>query len=201
MERLNTALRRLPTGVVWAGGALPALWLFWGVLAGALGPDPVAALERGLGEWGLRFLIASLAVTPLMRAGLRLLRFRRALGVLGFGYIALHFATWVALDMGLRWGQIADDLWKRPYILIGASAFLLLVPLAATSWDGAVRRLGAAAWRRLHRLAYPAILLGAVHFVMIGKVWTLESLIYLGLVLALLALRLRPAPRRRPRVA
>lgn len=201
MERLNTLLRRMPTGVVWAAGALPALWLLWRAITGAVGPDPIAALERGLGEWGLRFLIASLAVRPLMRAGLRLLRFRRALGVLGFGYITLHFATWVVLDMGLRWGQIAEDLLKRPYILIGASALLLLVPLAATSWDGAVRRLGGVAWRRLHRLAYPAILLGAVHFVMIGKVWTLESLIYLGLVLALLALRLRPAPRRRPQVA
>lgn len=201
MERVNAVLRRMPTGVVWVGGTLPALWLVWGALTGGLGPDPVATLERGLGEWGLRFLIASLAVTPLMRSGLRLLRFRRALGVLGFGYIALHFATWIALDMGLRWAQIAEDLVKRPYILVGASALLLLLPLAATSWDGAIRRLGSSAWRRLHKLAYPAILLGAVHYVMIGKVWTAEALIYLGLVVALLALRLRPAPRRRPQTA
>jgi sulfoxide reductase heme-binding subunit YedZ len=145
-----------------------------------------------LGEWGLRFLMASLAVTPLMRLNLRLVKFRRAIGVTGFIYVALHFAVWLALDMGLRWGQIAEDLVKRPYIVVGFVAFLLMVPLALTSTNGWLRRLGAESWRRLHRLAYPAILLGAVHFVMIGKVWTAESLIHLGIVAGLLGLRLWP---------
>ena len=190
MQRLNAALRRLPTWPVWTLGALPLLWLAGQAGAGALGPDPVRALEHGLGLWSLRFLLASLAVTPLMRAGLRVLRFRRALGVLGFAYAACHLLVWAVLDMALLWPQIAQDLVKRPHIVVGMVALLMLVPLAATSTDRALRRLGAARWRRLHRLAYPAILLGAIHFVMVGKVWTAESLAYLGVTLGLLALRL-----------
>ena len=198
MDRVNTGLRRLPVWVVYLLGAVPAALLLIGAFTGGLGVDPVKGLEHELGEWGLRFLIASLAVTPLMRVGLRLIRFRRALGLLGFWYVLAHFAVWIGLDMGLMWSQIAGDLVKRPYIMVGFGALLLLLPLALTSSDRAVRRLGGQAWRNLHRLAYPAILAGAVHFVMIGKVWTADSLIYLGLTLALLALRLVPRRRLAP---
>lgn len=201
MDRVNATLRRLPVWVVYLLGALPAVFLLVGAIAGGLGPDPVKGLERPLGEWGLRFLIASLSVTPLMRVGLRLLKFRRALGLLGFFYVLAHFAVWLGLDMGLYWSQIAADLVKRPYIVVGFAAFLMLVPLAITSNDRLIRRMGGRAWRRLHRLAYPAILAGAVHFVMIGKVWTGESLVYLALVLGLLALRLVPQRRARTQTA
>ncbi|MCB6178152.1 sulfoxide reductase heme-binding subunit YedZ [Rhodobacter sp. Har01] len=201
MQRVNTLLRRLPTWPVWALGCVPLGVLMARALAGDLGPDPVRGLQHPLGLWGLRLLIASLAVTPLMRAGLRLVRFRRAVGVLGFAYVALHFLVWVALDMGLRWPQIAGDLVKRPYILAGFAAFLLLVPLALTSTDAALRRLGARRWRRLHRLAYVAIPLGALHFAMIGKLWTVESLAYLAVTAGLLALRLVPAPVQREKTA
>lgn len=197
MDRINRLARRLPVWAVWLAGALPAALLIAAVAGNRLGVDPVKALEHELGLWALRFLLASLAVTPLMRLGLRLMKFRRALGLLGFFYVLAHFAVWIALDMGLRWGQIAEDLWKRPYILVGFAGLLMLIPLAVTSSDGALRRMGAAAWRRLHRLAYPAIALGAVHFVMIGKVWTAESLIYLGITGGLLAVRLLPRPGRR----
>lgn len=201
MDRINRLARRVPVWAVWLAGALPAVLLFAAAAGNRLGVDPVKALELELGLWALRFLLASLAVTPLMRLGLRLVKFRRALGLLGFCYVLAHFAVWIALDMGLRWGQIAEDLWKRPYILVGFAAFVLLVPLALTSTDGALRRMGAAAWRRLHRLAYPAILLGAVHFVMIGKVWTAESLIYLTITAGLLAVRLLPRAGRRLQTA
>ena len=201
MDHINRQLRRLPAWVVYALGTLPAGLLIYSAFFGGLGPDPVKGLERSLGEWGLRFLIASLAVTPLMRVGLRLLKFRRALGLLGFFYILAHFAVWIGLDMGLYWAQIARDLVKRPYIIVGFAGFLMLLPLAITSNDGSIRRLGGQVWRRLHRLAYPAILAGAVHFVMIGKVWTTESLIYLGLVGVLLAVRLIPPRRRRLQTA
>lgn len=197
MDRINRLARRLPVWAVWLAGALPAALLIAAVAGNRLGVDPVKALEHELGLWALRFLLASLAVTPLMRLGLRLMKFRRALGLLGFVYVMAHFAVWIALDMGLRWGQIAEDLWKRPYILVGFAGLLMLIPLAVTSSDGALRRMGAAAWRRLHRLAYPAIALGAVHFVMIGKVWTAESLIYLAITGGLLAVRLLPRPGRR----
>ena len=201
MEQINRQLRRLPTWAVYLVGAIPAGLLLYGAFFGGLGPDPVKGLERPLGEWGLRFLIASLAVTPLMRVGLRLLKFRRALGLLGFFYILMHFAVWIGLDMGLYWPQIASDLVKRPYIIVGFAGFLMLLPLAVTSNDGSIRRLGGQAWRRLHRLAYPAILAGAVHFLMIGKVYTTEALIYLGLVGVLLAVRLIPQRRRRLQTA
>lgn len=201
MESLNQLLRRLPTWVVYLGGAVPAALLIYGAVFGGLGPDPVKGLERPLGEWGLRFLIASLAVTPLMRVGLRLLKFRRALGLLGFFYILAHFAVWIGLDMGLYWPQIVGDLIKRPYILIGFSGFLMLLPLAITSSNAMIRRMGGQAWRRLHRLAYPAILAGAVHFLMIGKVYTTEALIYLGLVGVLLVLRLIPQRKRQLQTA
>lgn len=190
MERLNGYARRVPSWVIYLLGAIPFALLVYGALFGGLGADPVKTLENELGQWGLRFLVASLAITPLMRLGLRLLKFRRAIGLVGFYYICLHFLVWITLDLALRWGQIGTELYKRPFILVGFAAFLLLLPLALTSWNGAIRRLGAVAWKRLHRLAYPAILAGAVHYVMIGKVWSFDALFYLALTLVLLATRL-----------
>lgn len=195
LDRFNGFARRVPTWVLYLGGALPFGLLVYGAFFGGLGADPVKTLELELGVWGLRFLIASLAVTPLMALGVRLLKFRRALGLLGFFYVAVHFTTWMVLDLGLRWGQIGSELVKRPFIIVGFAAFLLLVPLALTSWNGAIRRLGAATWKKLHKLAYPAILAGGVHYVMIGKVYRLETLVYLAIILGLLALRLRPIRR------
>ncbi len=193
LDTFNGYARRLPTWVVYLGGAVPFGLLVYGAFFGGLGADPVKTLELQLGVWGLRFLIASLAITPLMKFGVRLLKFRRSLGLLGFGYILLHFTTWMALDLGLRWGQIGSELYKRPFIIVGFAAFLMLVPLALTSWNGAIRRLGSAGWKKLHKLAYPAILAGGVHYVMIGKVYRVETLIYLAIICTLLLLRLLPA--------
>lgn len=199
LDRLNGVARRLPTWPVYLAGAIPFALLLWGAVMNRLGADPVKTLELELGIWGLRFLIASLAITPLAQFGLRLVKFRRALGQLGFFYILLHFVVWMALDLALRWNLIGAELVKRPFIVVGFAALVLLVPLALTSWNGAIRRMGAAAWKRLHRLAYAAILAGGVHFVMIGKVYTVESLVHLAIILGLLALRLLPAivPRRK----
>jgi sulfoxide reductase heme-binding subunit YedZ len=201
LDGLNRLAGRTPTSLLYIGGAIPALALGFGAVQNTLGPDPVKALEHSFGLWALRFLLASLCVTPLMRLGLRVIKFRRGLGLLGFAYATLHFLTWLALDMGLRWGQIADDLVKRPYIVVGQVGFVLLLPLAATSWNQAIRRMGAKAWNRLHRLAYPAILAGAVHFAMVSKVWTAESLTYLSLTIGLLSLRLLPRRKTLPKIA
>jgi methionine sulfoxide reductase heme-binding subunit len=202
MDRVNALARRVPTWVVYLLGLLPLALLVWGAVFGGLGPDPVKAIERGLGERGLQFLLASLAVTPLRRfAGLNLLRFRRALGLLAFAYVTLHLMAWVTLDMGLRWGEMVADLTKRPFVIVGMVGFLVLVPLAATSWNGAIRRMGALAWNRLHKLAYVAILAGVLHLALLVKVWTPETLIYVGLSLGLLALRLVPKARPRRPVA
>ena len=192
MDWLNTQARRVPTWVVYGLGLVPLGFLIWGALFGGLGPDPVKAIERSLGERGLQFLLASLAITPLRRVGLNLLRFRRALGLLAFLYASLHLVAWVWLDMGLRWSEMLADLTKRPFVILGMIGFLVMIPLALTSWNGAIRRMGALAWGRLHKLAYVAILAGAAHLALLSKVWTTEVLVYLVLTLGLLALRLVP---------
>lgn len=189
MDRLNRLLRRVPTGLVWAGGLLPLVWLVWAAFANALGPDPVKAIETSLGLWGLQFLLATLCITPLRWAGLNLIRFRRALGVTSFIYIALHFVAWLALDMGLRWDEIGRDLVKRPYIIVGMLGLVAMIPLAVTSTDSAIKRMGGLNWRKLHRLTYVAGLAGAIHYTILVKGWPAEPLIYLAAVGSLLVAR------------
>lgn len=182
-------------------GMAPAVLYFtWG-LTDQLGADPQNVLERALGLWALRFLIASLAITPLRQlGGPSLIRFRRALGLLAFYYAALHLTVYMLIDKGLDIPSIIADIIKRPYITVGMLAFVVLVPLAATSNGPMIRRLGAR-WRKLHRLAYLAAAAAALHFIMLVKVWPLEPLIYAALVAALLLFRLAYALRPRTRAA
>lgn len=182
-------------------GMAPAvLYFMWG-LTDQLGADPQNVLERALGLWALRFLIASLAITPLRQlGGPSLIRFRRALGLLAFYYAALHLTVYMLIDKGLDIPSIIADIIKRPYITVGMLAFVVLVPLAATSNGPMIRRLGAR-WRKLHRLAYLAAAAAALHFIMLVKVWPLEPLIYAALVAALLLFRLAYALRPRTRAA
>ena len=198
MDRLNSLLRRVPPLAVYLAGLVPLAWIVWLAAVGGLGADPAKAIELRLGELGLQFLIATLAVTPLRWAGLNLIRFRRALGLLSFFYVALHLMAWVTLDMGLRWDEMARDLVKRWYIIVGMAGFAAMLPLALTSNDLSLRRLGPVAWRRLHRLTYVAGIAGVVHFLLIVKVVEVEQLLYAtaigGLLLArLLRARLRAA--------
>jgi sulfoxide reductase heme-binding subunit YedZ len=187
----NGALRRLPVGLVYVLGLLPAAWLFWLGLTGGLGPDPVKALEHRYGEIALQLMVAVLAVSPLRRfTGVSLIRFRRALGLLAFAYVTMHLLVWAVLDVQLDWAGIVKDVLERPYITIGMAGFLMLVPLAVTSNDTALRRMGAVAWRRLHLLTYPAALAGALHHLLLTKTWELEPALYLGAILLLLLLRL-----------
>jgi len=189
MEHLNRQLRRLPVWVVYMLGALPAPWLFYLGLTGGLGVEPIEALEHEYGKLALQLMILSLAVTPLRRlTGLNLLRFRRAIGLLCFFYAACHLLVWLVLDVQIP-AQIVADVLKRPYITIGMLGFALLLPLAATSNTLSMRRLGRR-WHRLHRLAYVAAVLAALHYVMLAKGFQLEPLAYLAAVVALLATRL-----------
>ncbi|MBK5934272.1 protein-methionine-sulfoxide reductase heme-binding subunit MsrQ [Rhodovulum imhoffii] len=182
-------LRRVPVWMVYCLGMVPAFWGLWLGLTGGLGAEPVRALEQHLGETALQFLIAVLAITPLRRAGVNLVRFRRALGVLSFVYVCLHLGVWL-LDLR-SWPLIWADLVKRPYITVGMAAGLLLVPLALTSNDRAVRRLGPARWRRLHRLTYPAVSLGGVHYLMLVKGWPAAPILYMAVIITLLSFRIR----------
>jgi sulfoxide reductase heme-binding subunit YedZ len=191
-QAANGTLRRVPVWLVYALGAMPALWLLWLIISNGLGFDPVKELEHRLGKLGLQFIVAGLAITPLRKlTGISLLRFRRAVGLLAFGYVALHLSVWLLLDIQLRWAEIGKDIVKRPYITVGMLGFAALVPLALTSNDLALRKMGARAWQRLHRLVYFAALAGAVHYVLVVKAWPPEPLVYLGVVAGLLALRLR----------
>ncbi len=193
-QRVNAALRRVPAWPLYGLGAAYAAWWFWQAATGAIGVEPVNLLERRYGRTALQLLVATLAVTPIRRlAGVNLLKFRRALGLLAFAFLVAHLLVWALLDVRMLSAMGADIL-KRPYVTVGMAAFLLLVPLALTSNDASLRRMGGAAWRRLHRLAYPAALLGAVHWVWLARGFAIEPLVYLGAVLALLALRL-PTPR------
>ncbi|WP_323767208.1 protein-methionine-sulfoxide reductase heme-binding subunit MsrQ [Marinovum sp.] len=195
-DRLNTAQRRVPPWLLYLLLPLPAAWYLYLGLTGGLGAEPIKALEHALGEFALQLLIAGLAVTPLRRfAGITLIRFRRAIGLMAFFYVALHLLTWLLLDVQLL-SQIWADIVKRPYITVGMAGFALLLPLALTSNNWSVRRLGPR-WRRLHKLTYLAVLLGAVHYLMLAKGLQLEPLLYLGVVLALLALRIEPRKLRR----
>ncbi|OBY25722.1 protein-methionine-sulfoxide reductase heme-binding subunit MsrQ [Leisingera sp. JC1] len=189
MGSLNQLLRRLPVWAVYLLGALPAPWLFYQGLTGGLGVEPIKALEHEYGELALQLMILTLAVSPLRRLlGLNLMKFRRAIGLLCFFYVTCHLLVWLVLDVQLL-GQIIADIAKRPYITIGMGAFVLMLPLALSSNNLSVRALGRT-WTRLHRLTYAAALLGSVHFVMLSKGFQIEPLIYLGLTLLFLALRL-----------
>jgi methionine sulfoxide reductase heme-binding subunit len=193
LDQINRFLKRVPTWVIYPLGTLPAIWVIY---TGLNAIDPVRGIEWGLGLWAVRLLIATLFISPLRWVGLNLLRFRRQLGLVAFAYVVLHFTAWLTIDMGLRWGQIIPDLYKRWYILIGMSALLLLTPLAVTSNNWSIRKLGAQNWNRLHKLAYWAVGLGMVHFLLVGKVYTIEVLTYATILILLLAVRIyRNGPR------
>jgi len=185
--------------------SLPLAWLLaraFGIAGAGLGANPVDEIMDRLGEWGLRLLLATLCVTPLA-VTLRkpwLMGTRRMLGLFAFTYLSLHFLNWLVLDQWFDLRAIGADIVKRPYITVGFTAFVLLVPLAITSTDGWRRRLGAY-WHRLHRLVYPAAILGCTHFWWQVKADWREPAVYAALLVALLAWRIRRARRRSAPVA
>lgn len=188
MDRINRQLRKIPTWLVYIVGVTPVPLFLYLAQTGGLGREPIKALEHELGEIALKLLIVGLAITPLRKAiGLNLIKFRRAIGVLAFTYVALHLLVWLVLDVGIL-SQIWADILKRRYILVGMVGFVLMVPLAATSNNWSVKRLGIK-WRKLHRLTYLIVILGGVHFIMIAKGIQLEPLIYMAVILGLLAFR------------
>ncbi len=193
-DRINSLLRPVPTWVVYSVLLLPVPYLLYLAQTGALGAEPIKTLEHELGIIALQLLVAGLCVTPLREyVGINLMKFRRALGVLAFTYVALHLTVWVVLDMSLLWSQMWADIWKRPYITVGMAGFIALLPLAITSNNQSVRKMGAGAWRKLHKLTYLAVLLGGVHFLWLVKGIQIEPLLYMGAILALLGLRVAKA--------
>ena len=188
IQKTNQLLRHISPWLFYVILPLPGVVMFVQGLTGGLGADPIEDLIEGLGEFGLQLLIVGLAITPLLRiAGLNLMRFRRALGVVAFGYVLAHFLVWLLLDIGI-WAQIISDLTTKPYLMVGLASLVLLLPLAVTSNNWSVRKLGRG-WRVLHRLVYAAAILGGVHNMLQEKTFDGEAAIYLAVILILLALR------------
>lgn len=187
--------------VLWTLLALPLAWLVWGAVQDTLGPNPAEALIRSLGDWTLRGLVLTLAISPL-RDGTgwhQLLRHRRAIGVATFIYATLHWLAYAWLDQGLDLDALLKDVAKRPFILVGTLAWLLLLPLAATSFNRAIKALGPKRWQALHKAVYAIALLAILHFFWMrsGKQLYGEVAVYAAIVFALLAWRMRRAWRSR----
>lgn len=180
---------------------VPFALLVRGALIGDLGANPLDRVTDVTGQWGLRLLLLTLAITPLRRltGWTWLQRFRRPLGLSAFFYVTLHFATWVGLDQEFLWANIVADIAKRPFVTVGFLAWLLLVPLALTSTRGMMRRLGRR-WQQLHRAVYLVAVLGVLHYAWLVKADLLEPLIYAGVLFVLLALRWRPVSQRMSRL-
>ena len=193
-------MRRLLKPALFVLCALPLAWLVArasGIAGAGLGANPVDEIMDRLGEWGLRLLLATLCITPLA-VELRkpwLVGLRRMLGLFAFTYLSLHFLNWLVLDQWLDLGAIAADIAKRPYITVGFAAYAMLVPLAVTSTAGWMRRLGRR-WHRLHRLVYPAAILGCTHFWWQVKADWREPALYAAGLALLLGWRLRRARQR-----
>ena len=172
---------------------LPFAWLFYGAFTNNLGANPAEALIRATGDWTLRFLCIVLAVTPLrvLSSTPQLARFRRMLGLFVYFYVVLHLLSYSWFDMGFDVPDIANDIAKRPFILVGFSAFVLLTPLAATSFNRAIKALGGKRWQMLHKLVYLIAGLGLLHFFWMraGKNNFTEVFVYAAIIAVLLGWR------------
>lgn len=206
MVRLPSLPKRYHSTSVWALyglGLLPAATAFYLGATGQLPGNPVKEFEQLLGLWALRFLVATLAISPIRDLfGTNWLRYRRALGLLAFYYVLMHFLAYMLLDQVLKIPAILADIARRPFITIGMAALVMLIPLALTSNNWSIRALGAR-WNMLHRLAYVIAAAGALHFAMSVKVVGPEQVLYLGLVTVLLLWRLvrKPYLRRKRSIA
>lgn len=199
-QSINGTLRRVPAWPLYIVAVFPPVWFLYLGMTGGLGAEPIEALEHRLGELALQLFVFVLAITPIRDwLGINLIKFRRALGLIVFFYVFLHLLVWLVLDVG-DLSAIWKDIVKRPYITVGMVGFAVLIPLAITSNNWSIRKMGPLAWRRLHKLTYAAGILGAVHFVMLAKGFQIEPLLYLGAILFLLALRIK-LPKQRATVA
>jgi len=171
----------------------PLAWVVWRAVSGDLGANPVEAVNRFLGDWALRFLLLTLAVSPLVHVMKTptLMRFRRMLGLFAFFYAFLHIANYVIADQAFSWADIWGDIVKRKFITVGMATFLILTPLALTSTKGMIKRLGGKRWRKLHQIVYLAGIGAVLHYAMMVKADLLQPLVYAAILFVLLGDRFR----------
>ena len=201
LSRAEPHVRRWLRPALWLLVVLPLVWLAWRGVQGDLGANPIEKLEDETGKWTLRFLAASLAITPLIavtRWGW-LITQRRFLGLTAFTYACLHLSIYIGVDNFFDVDDIVKDVLKHLYVTVGMAAFLMLLPLAITSTKASIRRLGGKRWNQLHRLVYPAAVAGCIHFMWAVKKDITEPLIYIAVFAVLLGFRLRGATRAKGR--
>jgi len=198
-KRPSKLQNNLVYAAVWLACFAPLVWLAWRGFSGDLGANPIEALIRQIGVWGLRLLLVGLAVTPAARIlkKPRLVRFRRTIGLFAFSYICLHLLTYVGLDLFFDVGRLWKDILKRPFITLGMGAFVLLIPLAVTSTNGMIRRLGRATWQRIHWLIYLIVPLGVAHYYLLVKADHRPPLVYASILTVLMGWRFWDAWERR----
>ena len=189
MRKLLTS--KWTKGAVFLVSSIPFVLLSWGLLRGDLGINPVETLQHTTGDWTLRFLIFTLAITPLRKTFKlpELIRYRRMLGLFAFFYVVLHFLTYLGPDQSFNFSGMWDDVAKRKFVTVGFAAFVLLIPLAATSTAGMIRRLGGKRWQALHRLIYICAILGVIHYYWLVKSDVRKPVFYGALVGILLLWR------------
>ncbi len=188
-DLVRASVRRLRSWHIYVSLLVPLLFLTYDLLSGRLGVDPMRAIEKSLGVTAIYILILTLCITPFsVLTGINFIRFRRAFGLMSFFYIILHFSTWLLLDMQLRWVEIAESLTRKPFIVFGMMGFLLLIPLAATSNNYSMKRLGKY-WQKLHKLIYVAIILGGIHYLMMEKTLQNDAIITFIIIIVLISLR------------
>jgi len=194
MDTFNSALRKVPAWSIYIVAAVYAVWQFYMAVtqSGKYLVEPINVLEREYGEVALILMVIGLCVTPLRNwFGLNLLKFRRAIGVTAFFLVLAHFLVFAILDV-----QSLERVWqeivKRPYVTVGMASFLMLIPLAVTSNNLSLRKMGTASWRKLHKLTYPAAILGAIHYLWLVKGFQIEPILYVIGIGALIGLRYLP---------
>ena len=195
--RLEKRIAAVKAGL-FAAALVPFAALVAAVFTDGLGANPVETITHTTGEWTLRLLLATLAITPLrhLTGWVWLTRLRRMVGLFAFFYLTLHFTTYAVLDASLDLAYVVEDVADRLYITVGFAAFLMLIPLAATSTNAMVRRLGPVRWRRLHRLVYAAGICGTLHFLWLVKADLREPLVYAAILAVLLVARVPVVSRR-----
>ncbi len=188
-QKINGVLRRIPAWPIYILVTVWTTYMFYLAATNQMGPEPINALEREYGELALKLLIVGLMVTPLRNwTGINLIKFRRAIGVTAFFLVLAHFLVWAILDVQ-SFARVWEEIVKRKYVTVGMLAFALLIPLAITSNNLSIRKVGPLVWRKLHKFTYPAAILAGIHYLWLVKGFQIEPIIYMVVIVGLIGMR------------